>query len=114
VAHGEDQFVLAWYFDLTADQHIDAAPEDHLGFELGADHADNLSEQESARLGVKQPESVERSDRTLVELTGTAAITLPIDGVIHKLKLPCNILDIPPVESTRQEEPFCCLEVACT
>ena len=50
----------------------------------------------------------------LVELTGTAAITLQIDGVIHKLKLPCNMLDIPPVESTRQKEPFCCLEVACT
>jgi hypothetical protein len=44
------------------------------GFELGADHANDLSEQESARLGVKQPESVERSDCMLVELTGTAAI----------------------------------------
>lgn len=36
------------------------------------------------------------------------------DAVIHKLKVPRNILNIPPVEGTRQEEPFCCLEVACT
>jgi len=48
-----------------------------------------------------------------VELAGAAAIIRQIDRRFHKLKLPRHILEILPVESTRQKEPFCRFEVAC-
>jgi hypothetical protein len=103
---------VARHFDLLADQRIDTEPEHEFGFELGAHHAGDLFEQQPARLWVKDTETVERSDRNLVELAGARVIVAKVESGILKLELPRHILEVPPVEGARREESFRCFEVA--
>ena len=69
-------------------------------------------EQQPARLWVKDPETVERSDCDLVELAGARVIVTKVETEVLKLELPCHILEVTSVEGARREKAFCCFELA--
>jgi hypothetical protein len=103
---------VAGHFNSFTHQDIDTAPEDDFGLDLGMNHAGDFFEQETGRLRVEDPETVEGPDRGLVTLLGARMIVGKADGRRYRLKLSRHIFDIPRVESTRREESLRCFEVA--
>src|SRR5258707_13352186 len=75
-------------------------------------HAGDFFEQETGRLRVEDPETVEGPDRGMVTLLGARMIAGKADGRRYRLKLSRHIFDISRVESTRREESLRCVEVA--
>ena len=64
-------------FNLFANQNIDTAPEDDLGFDLESHQDGDLFEQEAACRKVEGPETIEGPDGELVTLAGARMIAGP-------------------------------------